>query len=103
MVYNGSYKDEETAVHASDTLARKLMENGEHNHKLNFPGDDTKEYPTKRKTSKYIGVSYNESCKTWFAQKWSKAENKSVGNGHYKDEVVAAHASDTLARKLIKN
>merc|ERR1712098_46123 len=37
MVHNGCYDDEETAAHASDTLARKLMENGELNHKLNFP------------------------------------------------------------------
>ena len=40
-VSNGTYKDEETAAHASDTLARELMENGEKNHKLNFPNDHT--------------------------------------------------------------
>merc|ERR1712098_303934 len=39
IVSNGNYKDEDTAAHASDNLARKLMENGEQNHKLNFPDD----------------------------------------------------------------
>ena len=39
---NGYHDDEETAAHASDTLARKLMENGqEQSHKLNFPEDET--------------------------------------------------------------
>ena len=37
QVYNGYYDDEETAAHASDALARKLMENAEDGHKLNFP------------------------------------------------------------------
>ena len=41
IVNNGSYDNEETAAHASDTLARKLMANGEQGHKLNFPDDDT--------------------------------------------------------------
>ena len=43
-VYNGSFTDEETAAHASDTLARKLIANGETHHKLNFPDDDTEVY-----------------------------------------------------------
>merc|ERR1712098_745105 len=47
--YNGHYDDEETAAHASDTLARKLMKNGERNHILNFPEDDTEVYPEKKK------------------------------------------------------
>ena len=41
MVYNGTYKDEEKAAHASDTLARSLIANGEQKHKLNFPEDHT--------------------------------------------------------------
>merc|ERR1712098_860174 len=41
MVYSGTYTDEETAAHASDTLARKLMANGKQKLKLNFPDDDT--------------------------------------------------------------
>ena len=45
LFYNGNYKDEETAAHASDTLAKKLIENGEKGHKLNFPDDDTEMYP----------------------------------------------------------
>jgi hypothetical protein len=38
-------RDEETAAHASDTLARKLTENGEKGHRLNFPDDYTEVYP----------------------------------------------------------
>ena len=45
MLYNGSYDNEETAARASDTLARKLMANGEQAHKLNFPDDDTDVFP----------------------------------------------------------
>merc|ERR1712098_1004485 len=72
-VYNGSYKDEETAAHASDTLARKLMANGEKNHKLNFPNDDTEVYPEQKTIfSNYIGVSYFSS--KWYAQRRSKHE-----------------------------
>ena len=44
-LYNGCYDDEETAARASDTLARKLMKNGEQTLKLNFPEDDTDVYP----------------------------------------------------------
>ena len=46
-LYNGHYDDEETAARASDTLARKLMKNGEQTLKLNFPEDDTEVYPEK--------------------------------------------------------
>ena len=45
MICNGRYESEETAAHASDTLARKLMTNGEQGHKLNFPNDDTEVFP----------------------------------------------------------
>merc|ERR1712098_711689 len=56
-VYNGSYKDKETAARASDTLARKLLENGEKGHKLNFPDDDTENQTNKRKRSKDFQTS----------------------------------------------
>merc|ERR1712096_191381 len=101
-VWNGSYKDERTAAHASDTLARKLMENGEQNLKLNFPEDKSEVFP-ETKMSKYFGVYYNEAHKTWRVQRWNKTENKPVCNGSYKNEEAAVHASDTLARKLMKN
>ena len=45
LVGNGSYKNEERAAHASDTLAKKLMANSEKGHKLNFPDDDTEVFP----------------------------------------------------------
>jgi len=100
----GNYDDEETAAHASDTLVRKLMENGEQKHKLNFPDDDAEVYPKeKRFTSKFIGVSYCETKSKWFVQRHSKDENKQFSKGCYGDEETAAHASDTLARKLMEN
>merc|ERR1712098_221453 len=52
QLYNGSYKDKETAAHASDTLARKLTKNGEQNHKLNFPDDNTEKCTEENQTSK---------------------------------------------------
>merc|ERR1712098_255732 len=98
---NGHYDDEKTAARASDTLAKTLMKNGEQNHKLNFPEDHTEVYPEKKKTSsKFIGVSFE---KKWRIQRWSKKENKMFYNGRYDDEETAARASDTLARKLMKN
>ena len=41
MLNYGSYKNEEMAAYASDALAKKLMDNGEKTHKLNFPDDNT--------------------------------------------------------------
>ena len=41
LIQNERYEDDETAARASDTLARKLIANGEQAHKLNFPDDDT--------------------------------------------------------------
>jgi len=99
MVHNGGYDDEETAAHASDTLARKLMNNGEQGHKLNFPDDDT-EVHKKTATSQYIGVTYSAFWKKWHVQRKSKNEKKLVHNGGYDNEKTAAHASDTLAREL---
>merc|ERR1712058_55469 len=101
QVANGTYKDKERAAHASDTLARKLIANGEKGHKLNFPDDAKKVYP--EKTSIYFGVCFHKQNKTWRADRWSRKQNKSVHNGTYKDEETAAHASDTMARKLIAN
>merc|ERR1712098_759438 len=99
-VCNGSYENEETAAHASDTLARKLMEKGEQGHKLNFPDDHT-EVHKKTTASEYIGVRYKDS--KWYAQRYSKNERKNVFYGYYDNEETAAHASDTLARKLMEN
>jgi hypothetical protein len=53
--------------------------------------------------SNYIRVSYRNSLSKWRAYRWSKNENKLFHNGVYKNEETAAHASDTLARKLIAN
>ena len=53
-VYNGSYKDEETAAHASDNLARKLNTNGEKRQKLNFTHDHTEVYPEVTANAKSI-------------------------------------------------
>jgi len=47
-VCNGSYDNKETAIHESDTLARILMKNGEHGHRLNYPGNETKVYIEKK-------------------------------------------------------
>jgi hypothetical protein len=58
---------------------------------------------TNKKTSKFIGVCYDKSKTRWTAQRRNKSERKNVVNGSYKDEETAAHASDTLARKLMKN
>merc|ERR1712098_450709 len=55
-VCNGSYSNEETAAHASDTLARYLMANVEQKLRLNFPGDDTEvhaQQKRKRKRSEF--------------------------------------------------
>merc|ERR1712098_500377 len=100
-VYNGTYRDEQTAAHASDTLARKLIADGEKSHKLNFPDDDTEVYP--KQQNKYFGVNYHADEAKWYAYRRSKNQKKIVYNGSFKDEVTAAHASDTLARKLIAN
>merc|ERR1712098_436835 len=88
----------ETAAHASDSLARKLMEKGEQGHKLNFPDDDT-EVHKKAATSEYIGVTYKNS--KWYVIRYSKNAKNLVSNGYHDDEETAAHASDTLARKLM--
>merc|ERR1712098_846441 len=102
MVSNGSYDNEETAAHASDTLARKLRETGEQGHKLNFPVNHFEvHHEEKTKTSEYIGVRYNKS--KWCVERRSKNEKKSVCYGSYANEETAAHASDTLARKLMEN
>merc|ERR1712098_321632 len=94
---------EKTAAHASDTIARKFMENGEQNQKLNFPNDHTEVYPEKEIASKFIGVTYNKNKPKWYVQRWSKYESKNVFGGCYNNEETAALASDTLARKLMKN
>ena len=48
-IYNGRYnRNEETkAAHASDTLAKELIADGEENHKLNFLNDETEVWAEK--------------------------------------------------------
>merc|ERR1712098_897069 len=100
----GCYDNEVTAAHASDTLARKLMENGEKLHKLNFHDDYTEVFPEKKQTSsQFIGVAYAFNISKWRANRHSKYEKKTVHNGCYDSEEAAARASDTLARKLMEN
>merc|ERR1712098_463723 len=78
-VYNGCYKDEETAAHASDTLARQLIANGEKGHKLNFPDDHTEVYPEKVKfSSNYIGVTYHKMNSRCDAYRHSKNEKRKL-------------------------
>jgi len=101
LIFNGYHNTEKTAAHASDTLASKLIENGEQRHKLNFPDDKTEVYK-KRNTSQYIGVSYNKKFSKWKAQRYNKNEKKNVFIGYHNTEEGAAHASDTLAKKLIQ-
>merc|ERR1712098_869575 len=102
--YNGSYDNEERAAHGSDTLARKLIINAEQGHKLNFPDDETEVFPEGRtSSSQYIGVSYHMKTLKWQASRYSKHEEKNTYNGSYDNDKRAAHASDTLARKLIIN
>ena len=94
------------------------MANGEKSHKLNFPDDLTEVYPevtiktkfiSKRceflfeQKNNYIGVSYHENNARWQVYRHSKDEKRNIYNGTYKDEETAAHASDTLARKLMAN
>merc|ERR1712058_57418 len=102
-VFNGYYKDEEAAAHASDTLARELIANGEKGHNLNFPDDDTEVYAKEKTSTDYIGITYESRTSKWRVQRWSKNEKAMFSNGCYKDENTAAHASDTLGRKLIAN
>merc|ERR1712034_147787 len=94
--------DEEAAAHASDTLARKLISNGEKGHKLNFPHNDSEVYA--KRTFNYVGVSYSKQNEAWCAVRRSKNEKKNLYNGaYYRNQERAAHASDALARKLIEN
>merc|ERR1712000_19465 len=80
------------------------MQNGEQNLKLNFPYDYTEVFAEeKKRTSKYFGVTSKYGIMKWYAQRHSKKENKMIFNGSYDNEETAAHASDTLARKLMSN
>jgi len=48
-------------------------------------------------------VNYNKISSKWRAQRWSRNDKKMVSNGYYDNEETAAHASDNLARRLIRN
>merc|ERR1712098_884878 len=66
--------------------------------------DDTEIYPEKKENSSiFIGVTYSDQIGKWKVQRWSRNEKKIVPYGSYGDEETAAHASDTLARKLMIN
>merc|ERR1712034_47634 len=100
LIYNGIYNIKETAAHASDTLARELIANGEQGHRLNFSDDEIEVFPEeKMKSSQYIGVCYDVNTSKWRAQRRSKDEKRMVHNGRYDNEETAAHASDTLVKK----
>merc|ERR1712098_311236 len=105
MIHNGSFNEETKAARASDTLARALIEDGEVGHMLNFPDDDTEVWPEeKEKSSKYVGVSWNKRYSRWQVIRRSKAQGKQFCNGlfNFNEEIKAAHASDTLARELMR-
>merc|ERR1711964_444560 len=86
------------------TLARALMKNGEKNHKLNFPNDETEVWKEKNEnSSKYLGVWWSKRNSKWLASRWSKSQGKMIHNGHFNQEMKAAHASDTLAKMLMKH
>jgi len=103
-VYNGLFNRDEKkkAAHASDILARELMTNGEKEHKLNFPNDETELWAEKEPSSKYVGVSLEKSTSKWKVWRRSKVQGKNVFGGSFNrdEEIKAAHASDTLARAL---
>lgn len=71
-VSNGSSNDERAAARASDSLARHLMENGDHGLKFNFPANDEEVRPPKffekfPNHNEYDGVpkgdcKYNADC-----------------------------------------
>ena len=104
-------------------MARELLANGEQGHKLNFPDDYTEvfievmtqrykallaeinpiNFQNKESSSQHIGVSHDVKIGRWFAQRHSKLQKKMIRNGVYDNEETAAHASDTLARKLMAN
>ena len=48
-------------------------------------------------------MTHDKTTSKWRAQRWSKNNNKKVSKGYYDDENLAAHASDTLARKLMES
>merc|ERR1712098_661110 len=108
MVYSGCYINEETAAHASDTLARELMNNGEHRHMLNFPDENIGLHVGQDGTCLfYLGIYQTiagHRFKRWQAHRWNKDEARTDSNACcYKNEETAAHASDTLAKQLSRN
>lgn len=56
----GSYSNEEAAAHASETLAKTLMANGERGHKLNFTEESERNEAAKRQSSDdHVPYSFN--------------------------------------------
>merc|ERR1711964_714263 len=82
------------------------MKKGENGHELSFPNDETEVRAEKKeKSSKYLGVSWSTSNSRWLVSRRSKIQRKTIYNGTFNSdlETKAAHASDTLAKKLKKN
>ena len=69
LLYNGKYKNEETAAHASDTLARNLIANGEKGHKLNFPDDHTEVFTEVTQYATTNLILFRSSVPTFFVYK----------------------------------
>merc|ERR1712098_231441 len=63
-IYKGAHREEETAAHASDNLARELMANGDYNLKLNFPDDHTEVHAIEPQTNKRKWLSEFEDYQT---------------------------------------
>merc|ERR1712098_341177 len=74
-ITNRTYKVEETAAHASDTLARTLINNGEKGHQLNFPDDDTEVYPEKETCHKQKRERSNNSSNSQNSKSHKNSKN----------------------------
>jgi hypothetical protein len=62
LLSNGTYRNEEAAAHASDTLARQLIENGEQGHRLNFPDTEVDlEEQQKNKRKRSFDILYEKN------------------------------------------
>jgi len=94
---------QKTNVAESDgNCGEKLNENGPGTIFVKIEEDEYAKIK-KRETSQYIGVCYVVNTSKYRAYRRSKYERKTVYNGYYDNEELAAHASDTLARKLTAN
>jgi hypothetical protein len=88
-IEHGWYSDEETAAHASDYLARKLIADGSQGHELNFPDTNETFVP-------YI------KAQAMFPDDYAEVYPEKPDD-YFKDAKTEALASDTLAKQLLKN